>query len=532
MAEAAHLAISDTGGLTRKAAVRVSAAQFEAEVNAGLRQAAVDLKVPGFRPGKVPMKEVRRRLEGQVRDRVAREMSIASFTDAMRGQPFTLAAPATIEIVSLAAGGDLAFTATFEVLPEIELAPWASLRIRQPHTAIEEPDIDATIEDIRLQRRVWTSVDRPAATGDRITLDYQVRRGDMVLTDRSGVVAVLGEGRLGPLEQALVGLAADEATTVATPLQEPDTDAAEKPAGLEDGALLDAPAPDPVVEGEAATPEVQGAEGAAEEPSDATNAESASEDAGDASGETERPAEETVVAVTMRAVEQGELPAVDDALFDWFGVEPDGDRAAKFRAAVRERMDAEAQDALRRATRLEMRNVLARAHDFDLPASALAAELESLGDFEDASETARLAARLLAENRLRARLVMREIVKRESLRPDNARVRARIDRIASAYEEAAEVRQLLMTDERRLGEVQGLVLEEQVFEHVLAHAQVVPVAMPYRSLVAGESMPELPPEPTDIAPAQTPESEDEPAPSEPSARRRGLLGGLRRLFAG
>lgn len=531
MAEAAHLAISDTGGLTRKAAVRVSAAQFEAQVNAGLRQAAVDLKVPGFRPGKVPMKEVRRRLEGQVRDRVAREMSIASFTDAMRDQPFTLAAPATIEIVSLAAGGDLTFTATFEVLPEIELAPWASLRIRQPHTAIEEPDIDATIEDIRLQRRVWTSVDRPAASGDRITLDYQVSRGDMVLTDRSGVVAVLGEGRLGPLEQALVGLAADEATTVGTPLQEPDTVAAETPAGLEDGALLDAPAPDPVVDGETATPEVQGAEGAAE-PSDATNAESAQEDAGDASGETERPAEETVVAVTMRAVEQGELPAVDDALFDWFGVEPEGDRAAKFRAAVRERMDAEAQDALRRATRLEMRNVLARAHDFDLPASALAAELESLGDLQDASETARLAARLVAETRLRARLVMREIVKRESLRPDNARVRARIDRIASAYEEAAEVRQLLMTDERRLGEVQGLVLEEQVFEHVLAHAQVVPVAMPYRSLVAGESMPELPPEPTDIAPAHPPESKDEPAPSEPRAKPRGLFGGLRRLFAG
>ena len=529
MAEAVRVSISETGRLARRATVSVPAEQFEARVDAELRQAAGGLKVPGFRPGKVPMKEVRRRLEGRVRDRVAREMSVASFKDAMRDQPFTLAAPAILEVSDHPPGADLEFAATFDVLPEIELAPWASLRIRQPQTTIEERDIDSTIEDIRSQRRKWAPVDRPAAQGDRVTVDYRVRRGDMVLTERSDVTWVLGEGRLEPLENAAVGLAANAATTVAIQTRALNAGTAPSPERLEDGALLAAPV---LVDGEADTPEAQDAEGAGE-PGEAASAPSAAPEPEGVPGEAGNEAGETLMDVTMRVVEAGGLPAVDDALFDWFGVEPDGDRAAKFRAAVRERMDAEAQGALQRAIRAEMRFVLAREHSFELPSSALAEEFKSLGDFTNASEETRAAARRLAESRLRARLVMREIVKRESLRPDETRVRARIERIASAYEEADEVRRLLMNDERRLREVEELVLEEQLFEHIAARAQVVPVAMDYQALVAGQALPELPPTATDAASvAAEAENADKPATENPSPeRRRGLLGGLRRLFA-
>lgn len=521
-----HISISETGRLARRATVSVPAEQFEARVDAELKQAAGSLKVPGFRPGKVPMKEVRRRLEGQVRDRVAREMSVASFKDAMRDQPFTLAAPAILEVSDPPPGTDLEFAATFDVLPEIELAPWASLRIRQPRTTIEERDVDSTIEEIRSQRRKWTAVDRPAAQGDRVTADYRVRRGDMVLTERSDVTWVLGEGRLEPLENAAVGLAANAATTVAIQTRALNAGTAPPPERSEDSALLAAPV---LVDGEADAPEAQDAEGA--------DAPSAAPEPEGAPGAAGNEADETVMDVTMRVVEAGELPAVDDALFDWFGVEPDGDRAAKFRTAVRERMDAEAQGALQRAMRAEMRLVLAREHSFELPASALAEELKSLGDFTNASEAALAAGRHLAESRLRSRLVMREIVKRESLRPDETRVRARIERVASAYEEADEVRRLLMNDEQRRREVEELVLEEQLFEHIAARAQVVPVAMDYQALVAGENLPEIPPTATDAATTTesvaTTEGADQPATEGPSPeRRRGLLGGIRRLFAG
>ncbi len=536
--DSVRVSVETTIGLSRKATVSVPAATFESRITGELNKAATGLRVPGFRPGKVPMKEVRRRLDAQVRAKVARELSISSFSDAMREQPFTLATQPSIEIVNLAAGGDLEFTATFEVFPEIDLAPLDSLRIRKPEVDVDETDVDYTIEQLRLQRRDWVAVDGPAAAGHRVVLDYRVKRDGEVQSEQEGLTFVLGEGPpLGVLQDVLIGMSANEtrrlpSTVPAAQDTAPEPDA--MPDGKAGGSNPVAAAPD----GEALQPDaVEAPEHQSpddgEQPSEGS-AQGSSEQAQQQTtptGESAAADDEQYGEVTLRKVEEGLLPAVDDEFFDWFGVEKDGDRPAKFRAGVRERMDLEMQAALRRVAAEEVAASLAKAHDFELPPSALLAEVQSMGKTENLPPETLVPRVRLAEVRLRARLVMREIVSRESMRPDEERVVDRIEQIASGYEQPKDVRRAIYADESHMRQLEASALEEQVVEHVSARARVSPVRMSYRDLVAGEPLPKAPetePDASNIGPDAVPE---DPSQTPVAQRPTGWVGKVKRLFA-
>ena len=553
-----RVSVETAGGLARKATVAVPSATFEERVAAGLKEAAGGLKLPGFRPGKVPMKEVRRRLGATVRGQVARDLSIASFSEAMRAQPFTLATQAQIEIVNLAPGADLEFTAVFEVLPEVALAAFDSLKVRRPKAAIDDADIDVTIEQMRRQKRDWVAVERPVQAGDRVVLDYVLRHGEAVAHKREGWTVVLDRAGTDMLSKRLVGLSVNEthrflAEIPAAAQQNDAADAADAPLGVGRtapppvvvaGVEEDAPELDTNVDSEG----LAAGEGlAAESGVDAAGADGAGQaDAEEAPPDAQGAALTT--EITVLSVEAPVLPPVDDAFFDWFGVEAGADRQVKFRAAVRERMALELRAAQRRVVSQEVLAALVDAHEFELPAAMVeaetAAEVERLRKVvaEVPPELA-LAARSAAERRLRGQLVLRAIIARESMQADDARVRARVDEIASAYEEAAQVRRMLYADEQQLGRIEAKVLEEQVLEHVLEQAQVSTVDMPYQDLVGGQP---LPASPDAAAPADSAAASDgaqssqdggvagsPKAPADvpgPAAAKPGLLGKVKRLL--
>ena len=585
------VSVETTGGLGRRATVAVPSAQLEAEVATRLKEAAGDLKLPGFRPGKVPMTEVRRRLGPAARNQAARNLAIASFSEAMRDQPFTIATQAQIEIANLNPGADLEFTATFEVLPEVQLAALDSLNVRRPQAVIADADIDFTIEEIRRQRIAWTAVQRPAQEGDRVVVDLVWKRGEDVEREREGVTLVLDD-RIAQWKQALIGLAADakgQLPETVSGQAHPEVAEDAVAAGAEAPLALGAETPPPAVVGGLADDAQASAQPAASEPvasgdenetapsddSDvhAAAAQEAAQEAAQGADDQEtalaepaaahpqpasEPSAEALPAMpefTLRSVEAPVLPAVDDDLFDWFGVATGDDRLAKFRAAVRERMEVELQAAVRRATSQEVLAVLVEAHEFELPPTMVrtevAAELERLAQVV-AGITPEVAAsaQRVVERRLRAQLVMREVVSRQAMTPDDKRVGERIDEIASAYEEPAQVRRALYSDEAKTREIEQAVLEEQVIEHVLARAQVAAVDMPYRDLVAGRQLPERPAPAVEAAasgadgdPPRTSEAAcaldaaDDPSAGETSAdepsadESSGWLGKVKRLFA-
>ena len=475
-----QVSVETTNGLKRKATITVPSEDLEERINERLQSAAGNLKLPGFRPGKVPLKEVRRRFGAALREEAASELCQSSFANAVARKKLSLASQATIEIVNMAAGRDLEYTATFEVMPEIELVDFATLKIRSPMVQIEEADVDATVESLRKQRAEWHRVERPAANQDRLHMDFATKAAGEIKDRRDDMELVLGEydGRHGggkELHDALVGVVAGE--TRVFPITPPPLSAGERQAGAQP-ALADGAA-------EHGGGDAQ-AQANAEAADGATNADEATV-----------PQPHSIIGeVTVHSIEEPRLPEVDDEFMEWYGIKAGEDRPARFRTAVRERMELELADAKHRTIRREVIQALSQAHDFDVPEALLNAQyrtdLKRIGDA--VSEQMKASCLLAAKRRIYGQLVMREIVAQESLQVDDQRVRQRIEDIAGCYEESAEVRRFIYADEQQLQNVEQAVLEEQVLSLILSQAQQVTVPMSYQEMISGQAMTQgLPP---------------------------------------
>ncbi len=528
-----QVSVETTNGLERKATITVPSDSFEELVDESVKNAASDLKLPGFRPGKVPLKEVRRRFGPALRQEVAAELSRSSFADAVSQEELSLAGEATIKIERMEAGQDLEYTATFEVLPTIELADMATLKISQPLAQIEEADIDATVESLRRQRVEWHPVERPAAAKDRLHVDLAATMEGGVTSQHEDKTLVLGEddGR-NELHDALMGAVVGETRvfpiTLPVPADHDDhdhdhgdhdhdhgdhdhshghdhdhhDDSAAPAVEADETVAATAPA---VADGDAAeVPEAQ----AVQEPQEAEqnnlgdlpNADDAPSAPDDEPSADEAEPPRVLHAVgeaTVRSIEEPHLPPVDDEFMEWFGIEAGEDRPARFRAAVRERMELELATALRRATKQQVVSALVNAHDIEVPLALVRAEYQSElarleQMFNDVPIELKQASLLVARQNACAQLVMREIAAKESVQLDDERVRQRIDEVADSYEESAEVRRYLYGDEEQLRRVEGAVLEEQVLDLVLSRAKHVDVQMPYQDVISGKAVP--PPE--------------------------------------
>ena len=591
-----QVSVETTNGLERKATITVPSDSFEELVDESVKNAASDLKLPGFRPGKVPLKEVRRRFGPALRQEVAAELSRSSFADAVSQEELSLAGEATIKIERMEAGQDLEYTATFEVLPTIELADMATLKISQPLAQIEEADIDATVESLRRQRVEWHPVERPAAAKDRLHVDLAATMEGGVTSQHEDKTLVLGEddGR-NELHDALMGAVVGETRvfpiTLPVPADHDDhdhdhgdhdhshghdhdhdhgdhdhshdhdhhDDSTAPVVEADETVAATAPA---VADGDAAgLPEAQ----AIQEPQEAeqnnlgdlptADDDPSADEANPSADEAEPPRVlHAVGEATVRSIEEPHLPPVDDEFMEWFGIEAGEDRPARFRAAVRERMELELATALRRATKQQVVSALVNAHDIEVPLALVRAEYQSElarleQMFNDVPTELKQASLLLARQNACAQLVMREIAAKESVQLDDERVRQRIDEVADSYEESAEVRRYLYGDDEQLRRVEGAVLEEQVLDLVLSRAKHVEVQMPYQDVISGKAVPPLEDSPDDASdesegteaetastaeaspdmPAEQPEPDEARPGSQPQAKP-SKGGFLRRFF--
>ena len=207
-----RVSIETAQGLTRKMTIAVPSATFEGQFAEHVKKTAGQVKLPGFRPGKVPISEVRRRFGPRLRQEVASDLLQTSLQEAVQEQDLALASRADIEIVKLEAGADFEFTATFEVLPEFEVADLEQLRIRQPVAEVSDADVDAMVQTLREQRVNWLAVDREAREGDRLTIDYSLNVEGEVVTEGEGKSLIVGSSGLLPeLDQTVRGMTTGDA---------------------------------------------------------------------------------------------------------------------------------------------------------------------------------------------------------------------------------------------------------------------------------------------------------------------------------
>ena len=429
-----QVSVETTSGLERRLTVGVPAEKLDSAVKARLADAQKNLRVNGFRPGKVPMIEVKRRFGRAVRDEVLGEVMRESFIEAVGKENIEPAGMPDFQPTVNEPGKDLEFVATFEVYPEIELAAFGAVEVEKPATEITDADVDKMIEQLREQRATFEVAERAAASGDRVNINYAGTVDGEAFEGGSadGQQLVLGSGQMIPgFEDGIVGLSAGEQKTIDVTFPE-DYQAEE-------------------LKGKAAQ-----------------------------------------FAITVNKVEAKQLPEIDDDFMALFGVKEGGMDA--FRVEVRKNMERELKNALRNKVKEQVMSGLVDAHTFDVPGALVRGEIQRMrqqmvqqfggGQQFDASMLPEELFREQAERSVRLGLIVRQILEKHELKADADKVRAQVEEIASQYEQPEEVVNWVYSNPQQLQQIEGAVLEEQVVELVLGQAKVSEKAMSYEEAVA------------------------------------------------
>ncbi|MER1941942.1 trigger factor [Castellaniella sp. FW104-16D08] len=418
--------VEKLSGLERRVDLSVSVADIEKEVQAQLKRVARTAKVQGFRPGKAPLSVIERSHGPSVRYDVVNSEIGKSLDKVIADANLRLAGSPSLEPkLEGAEDGVMAFSATFEVYPDVELPDLAALEVTRSAAQVGEAEVQKTLDILRRQRTIFKAApDRAAQEGDRVTLDFA---GTIDGVAFDGGTAedfpfVLGQGRMLPeFEAAATGLKAGETKTF--PLDFPE---------------------------DYGSPAVAG-----------------------------KNAEFTIM---VKEVAEPELPEIDADFAKSLG-QAEGDIDALL-ADVRGNVEREAQARAKSRTKSSVMDALANACSFDLP--------KALIDSEVASRTAAAREELKqrglpnadsipipedtfrpeAERRVRLGLLVGELIKAADLTAKPEQVRARIEDFAKSYEQPAQVVAYYLADRQRRAEIESLVLEDNVVDHVLSLAKV------------------------------------------------------------
>ena len=435
-----QVSVETTSGLERRLIVGVPSSRVDSAVDSRLQEAAKTVKLNGFRPGKVPMKVVRQRFGQSVRMEVLGQVMNDSFYEAIQQQGLKPAGRPEIEPKNLDEGKDIEFVATFEVFPEIELKDYSSIEVKKPVAEITAADMDEMIENLRTQRASWEPVERAAAEGDQVNIDFVgTKDGEEFEGGQAeGTDLELGSGRMIPgFEDGIVGMSAGEEKVIALTFPEDYHSEELKGAAVE-------------------------------------------------------------FKIKVNAVNERKLPELDDEFFKAFGVEEGGEEA--FRAEVEKNMARELKNAIKNRIKTQVMDGVLSVHaDLQVPKALISQEIDALRN-QQMQQFGALAEKLNpadilpddlfrdnAERRVKLGLVLNELISAEEIKADADKVRETLEEMAASYEDKEEVINWYMSQPQQLQQIEGVVIEEQVVEKLLEKSKVSEETLSYKEVMSPPS---------------------------------------------
>jgi trigger factor len=430
-----QVSVESLGKLERRMQVQVPAERVSEEIAARLKTISRTARLKGFRPGKAPLKVIRQQFGSQIHREVIGELLQSSYAEAVTRKQLTPAGSPRIEPQSMDEGSDLKYTATFEVFPEVVLQPMESLELDRVTAEVTESDIDAMIERLRKQQMKYSAVNRGAATADKVTIDFEGTIDGVAFAGGKGenIALVLGEGRMLPeLEQGLIGATLSEKRDVTVNFP-PDYRA------------------------------------------------------------TELAGKTAIFATEIKTVEEPVLPEIDEEFCKAFGVTEGGlgrlreDVAANMRReleqALRNRNKAAVMEKLYAANPTEVPNVLIEGQIRDMQVEAM----RRAGTKDAAQAPPREPFIEPARRRVALGLLLNDVIRKENLVVDRARVNERLDEMVSAYGDAGAMKRAYMQNAEAMRQVESLALEDQAVDWILEHAKVHEVKSTFKQLMNFEA---------------------------------------------
>ena len=426
-----QVSVETMSGLERKLTIGVESSQIDGVALTKMKELAKTQRLNGFRPGKIPLNVIKKRFGEHVRQDVISDVMQRSFYEAVVQEKMQPAGPPRIEPVSMEEGKDLEFTATFDIYPEIELQEFSKVEIEKVTAEVGDEDLTKMIDTLREQQSNWVEVKRKAKTDDQVVIDFV---GTIDGEEFSGGKAdnfelLIGKGQMIPgFEEQLVGAKSGDEIEIKVTF-----------------------------------------------PEDYQNKDVANKDA--------------VFATKVNKVNKKEALKMGE-LAEKLGIE-DG-KIADMKADIRKNMERELKQVITSKVKQQVMDSLVEVHDFEMPNALVEQEInqqkqQALQQFGgDASSLPDLPNELFADKatkRVKLGLIVSEIIKQNKITSDNDKVRAKLDELASVYEQPEEVVNYYLSDEKRLSEIEQLVLEDTVIELVQAGAKVTEKSLSFDELM-------------------------------------------------
>ncbi|SDN13162.1 trigger factor [Vreelandella arcis] len=429
-----QVSVETTSQIERRITIQVPAGEIDEAVNTRLKETAKNVRLNGFRQGRVPMAVVRQRYGESVRNEVVGEVMRERYVRAITDEGFNPAGYPQIEPTVNEAGKDFEFVATMEVYPEVELASIEGTEVERPVVEVTDADVDEMIATLRKQNAAWEEVDAAAEDGDQVTIDFQGYIGDEPFEGGSaeGHELVIGSNSFIPgFEEQLIGAKAGDDKTIKVTF--PDDYQAEHLAG-----------------------------------------------------------KEASFQVKVHKVSRQSLPEVDAEFIERFGVE--GGDETKFRAEIKKNMTREAAQAVDNRVKQQIMDALKKANDIPVPTALVqqetdgmkrqAAQQFGLGEDFDVSQLPNELFEEQAKGRVQVGLLLAEVIKANELDASDDEIKAKVEELAEQYQDPSEVVDYYMGNEQMKTQVKSAVLEEKAVDKLLEQATVKDVDMSYQQVLA------------------------------------------------
>ena len=426
-------------GVARRLNVSVPTSRVNEQFEARLKRTAKTVKINGFRPGKVPLNVVRREYGAGIYQEVVNEIIRDTVFEAIQQEKINAVGMPNIEKVENKDGA-LVYEAIVEVYPEVEVKTFADLEVERKASEINDKDVDTMIENLQKQRASWTETKGMAKKDMQVTFDFEGTVDGEKFEGGSAedFKLVLGSGRMIPgFEDGIVGMKKGEEKVIDVTF--PEDYQAENLAG-----------------------------------------------------------KAAQFKITLKLVEKQKLPEIDAEFLKIFGLtEEEG--LDKLKADVRKNMEREVRNSLRNQVKQAAFDALVGANEIEVPASMVAQEIDRQrqqmiqqftqqfgGQGAGAFDSSMLPDELFkeqAEKSVKLGVLVSKVLADAKLEVDQARVDAYIDDMASSYEDPTEVVEYFKNDKQQRAQIEAVVLEDQVVDHILASAKVNDVNISYEDLL-------------------------------------------------
>ncbi|MCF6299815.1 MAG: trigger factor [Proteobacteria bacterium] len=418
-----QISIDQSEGLERIVNIAIESDDIKSKVDAKLSELGKEVRIKGFRQGRVPKNILNQRFGKHVRQEVLSEIMQSSIEQAIKENEFEIVSTPEITNTEDTKDGGFEFKAKIELMPEIPAIDFTAIKVDKHFVEVSDKDVDGMISNLQKQKQDWKDSKGKITNSDLVTIDYSAKTAEFTYpeenTEKMGIL--LGESQIpASLKKAIIGLKVKETAEVKVDFPKPFN--VEKLAGLK-----------------------------------------------------------ATVNFTVTDVKKPKLPELDDEFVKSFGIES-GD-VAEFKKDIRANMERELNQAIKNRFNSNVLEQISKScGDVTVPESMIRRESENMAQQEQqrAQQMGMNDTALPnldqykdeARKRIIVSLMIKDIANQQDIKTDFAKVRERINEISQTFEQPQEIVQMYYKNPELMANVEHNVIEEQVMVWIESQVSV------------------------------------------------------------